>query len=84
MKEQIWLSIKVPKGKWCYALARYEDGTIRVSENIDGGFSDVGNRIIDIEDNTKPVRLYPGEKRRIIEDLYRACEEYLKNNPDEK
>lgn len=73
MKSKIWLSLKRNKDQWCYALARYEDGTIRVVENLSLGFCNVGG-----SDEGKPYRLDKKERLRIIQDLYIACCHELK------
>ena len=78
-KERIWLSAKGKDG-WCYALARYKDGSIRVVEHLmNEGFASVGSYgIQDDPYKEAPCRLYKGERRMIIEDLFLACAIELK------
>lgn len=74
-QEKIWLSLKVKKNTWCYGLARYSDGSIRIVENLmKTGFATVGNNGEDpSSEYFMAHRLHKGERDMIIQDLYRAC-----------
>jgi len=89
MKDKIWLVKKPKKGKWAYGLCRLENGMIVVGEcySHPSGFGVVGHSPAvswdsdhTIKRNEKPVKLLPGERKRIIESLYEACCEELKKD----
>lgn len=82
MKEQIWLSVGTKKDTWCFALARFEDGSIRVVEHLmKAGFVEVGNRSV-TEETKKPCRLFSGSRKLIVRDLYSACCKELGIKPE--
>lgn len=87
MRESVWLKKgPIKPGKWFYGLVRWEDGTIRVAEVMEAGFSEVGTRLSPQpwgkRDETVPARLFPGERRLIVQDLYLACCKELGKKPD--
>jgi len=87
VKSKIWLSLKPGKGKWCYGLARFEDGSIQVVERyafMGGNFSKVGSRTLNYEGGEEPIKLYAGERKLIIQDIYLACRKELGLTPPDK
>jgi hypothetical protein len=90
MKPKIFASARKPRSSnWCNALARCEDGTIRVVEHLSAGFYEVGaSQVFDKKGNVKRLeseRLFKGQRRLILQDLYIACCLELKIdwNPDD-
>lgn len=85
MKAKIWLSMPKDRNHWHYGLARYADGSIRVSEILFcDGFTTVGmdsRRHVDSKFN-KGLPLSPGERKLIVKDLYIACCLELGTRPD--
>ncbi len=79
MKERTWLCRKITKTTWAYGLARYSDGTIRVSEILGQDlFTPVGARSTGEGDyGSTPYRLRSGERSLIVADLFVACSEEL-------
>ncbi|RJR27742.1 hypothetical protein C4561_01420 [candidate division WWE3 bacterium] len=64
---KVWLRIPGNhKGKWYYGLSRDDDGRIVLSEIYSGG------RFMVLKDAKKT--------RRVIKDLYQACQAWLKND----
>ena len=88
MKEKVWLSRPKSKKHWHYGLARYADGSIRVSEILFcDGFGEVGTRWDPNSDfasgKTIPTRLERGEREMICRDLYLACCRELSIDPSQ-
>lgn len=72
MKETIWLSRSKDRNHWHYGLARHKDGSIQVSEILfSDGFAPVGTS------DSKGTRLYKGERKLILMDLYDAISKEL-------
>ena len=81
----VWLKIPTERGKWVYGLARYEDGSIKISECLWEGFGCVGNycsNALEEDETTEPCKLGKGERQMIIADLYMACCYEMKIKPN--
>lgn len=93
MKPKVFLAMPAKANKWTYGLARYEDGSIQVSEMLFSNqlFSPVGvdqgipkeNEEYDPADR-KAERLSNGERLMIIGDIYIACCVEMGIRPNQK
>ncbi len=82
LTSKVWLKAKHKSGTWIYGLGRLETGEIVVAECfscLGGSFGIVGSNNMPGKDHLN-FKLYPGEKRKIVQDLYIACEQWLKKN----
>lgn len=83
-KDRMWLSCGPGRNHWAYGIARFSDGSFRIVEELfDEGFSGVGQICnFKTDKNDIPCRLFPGERKMIIKDLYLACCKELKIKPE--